>query len=399
MTPPALSPVARVAVVLSLVAVFSSFALGARSITLLAAPLALVMVVAIVHFGDLKAPLGALLTPYAPFILLVAISIPFQERFAPRALVAIVMAYAFARLLRLLLPLSWIAWGVALTALIVGLLRVLRNVDALGNVELFAEAAGIVGKNPTGWTLAFGAAAAIALMVQAWGSRRSLIASSPLALSIITLLVFADSVAPLVAAATMVFVVGALLLISAYRKNSSHLGLRPLAGTLLGSFGGLAGLLLVANIAPGLSGGLWDYLQRDFSNLTGRDVIWQCYIQAVSSQAADPWRATLECTPFTPGHLHNIFLETHLISGWLAALALLGGVLGSIVLAVRHATRASNLRDLTTHLFALAVGIVVLLVGSVESLLYHSLIFGAVVVFLAPPVTAQGTRPRLGAQG
>lgn len=398
MPPLVTSPVAKVAVVLSLVAVFSSFALGARSITLLAAPLALVIVVAIIHFGDLRAPFRALLTPYAPFIVLLALSIPFQQHFSPRALVAIVMAYAFARLFRLLLPLSWIAWGIAFTALIVGLLRMLRNVDALGNVEIFAEAAAIVGKNPTGWTLAFGAAAAIALVILSWGSRRSLIASSTLVFSIIALLVLADSVAPLVAAASMLFVVGALLLISAYRKNSSHLGLRPLAGTLLGSSGGLAGLLLVANFTPGLSGGLWDYLQRDFSNLTGRDVIWQCYIQAVSSQAADPWQATLECTPFTPAHLHNIFFETHLISGWLAALALLGGVLTSIVLAVRHATRASNLRDLTTHLFALAVGIVVLLVGLVESFLYYFLIFGAVIVFLAPPSTAARTDTSQGAK-
>lgn len=377
----------RLILVVALFALFYPVAFGYRSLTGLLIPLALVALFALAQLHSTEPIWRALFTPYAPFMILLVIVAPSQEDPTRAiALVSVAVVYVFARMMRLIFPVHWLAFGIATIALAVGALRQL-GISPLGNQFFIERLADINGRNPAGLAVGFGLIAAIVLYLRFLRRPPLKWLMAALSSALFLLLIFSDVVGAVVSAGVAVLSAGVLIAVKSRGTGRLASDLRPLSRAFLWGSGIIGLLLAIANLFQTLHGGFLSFLQRDFTNFTGRDVIWRCYFDTLSAGSANVLDDTVACSGLGIGNLHNVYLQSHLFGGILLALALVAALVWVISISVVRALRAESPRDLADAMFGVGVTVMGLLMGIVEAFLYSHLFFGALVFLLGPAVS------------
>lgn len=338
--------------------------------------------------------LRSLVTPYLPFVILLLVAgLVFPGETSQYMILTVVVSYLLARVVVAIAPLQWILAGAGLAGFFVVLGRQIGVSSLAIWVPFSSELANITDKNPTGWTGAFGLVALAVLLLTYVRTALGFVVLGAIIAGLSGLLVFVDSLTSLLAVIVSLVAVAVILFSRSFRQTSLRRVGRIGGRTILA-----VGLALVAVVAAlNLSGPQnWPnpgLLQRDFSSITGRDTIWLCYFDtAIVGRSDTPWADTKECAGGFPQHLHNIFLESHLIGGIPLSVALIIGIVWSLVWGIRHATRAVTPSQFAQSLFTLGIAASTLTIGMAESFIFWELVFGAVVVFVAAPTLLRETK-------
>lgn len=368
------------------IALFVPLAFDGRSILGLLTPLALLGIMSL-RSGPTITPLAkSLVTPYLPLVLATLAAAPFQETVSEKiALVAFFMVYILARWLRLVLPIQWIALGLASVGLMVGVFRQFSLTDFGANISLLQKIADINGRNPAGMVVGFGLLAAVVALIRYLSHR--LFRTGALFLSVILfiLLMISDTVAMVVSVSFGLLATGVLSLVGFVQRRPLRAEMRGIAFAVLGGTILSAIIVSAANLAPNSQNGVLSVVRRDFTSFTGRTDIWACYFEAVSIGAERPWEATVACLGWPAAHLHSIFLQSHLLTGFLGASLLTFGLLMVTLFSAIRFLRSNTLEEISEHLFAFVTAVVGLALGLVESYLF-TLLLPALVVFMGPEV-------------
>lgn len=378
--------------VISLLLFFIPLAFGPRTLMALLAPVALLSIFSRWTSNSWRPAFSSLVTPFLPFILIILVLVPFQEKASGALnLLTLIAVYVLARVLRATFSLTLIVWGIVMSALLVATVRQLGHLDLILLGIDFEKISEINGRNPAGAIVGFGLIAAYALVVLTFRSRGAVRTLTVLCFGLISLsLFFSASIAPTLAGLTA----AAVITVMAWFSR----GQDDLFGRSSGRFFGfsLASSLFMTLIILGMNfrdltiAGL-GFLERDFSTFTGRAQIWECYIDAVRNSSMAPWEDTLLCTePNNPANLHNIFLESHSLGGWVLALSLLAGFLLALVLGIRQIRIGKSSEEIGGGLFYLGTTLVGLILGLAESYVFVFL-FPTLALFLAsPPKSGNG---------
>jgi hypothetical protein len=323
------------------------------------------------------------LTPLSPFIAALLVVSFFQDSLAQAfSLLALVAGFVWARLMRLTLTARPLLIGIAGSALLVGSLYLAGISEAGQFLKLQLYFTSFGGKQSAGWAVAFGIVALLALLVQNI-DESGWIKTSVVVLGAVELLMlfFMDSVSALIAALGVIFLFALLLLVDSSGKAQSWSLSRPtgFVGLFIATAGGA--LLWTANFAISDPSSL-NSLRRDYSSFTGRDVIWGCYREAVTSGATDIWPEVEGCVSWPVSDLHNIFLQTHFIGGLLLAVLLALGLLTMLVNGFIGFRSSTSSYQAAWAFFSVGTASVALLVGTMEAFLYYPIGFGAIVLFL-----------------
>ncbi len=367
--------------------ILAPYTLGRARVSDFAGPLLLCLLLGIVFHISLKSLGKALVTPMLPFVMVLGVAAFFQDDIAKALwLLGIVSSFILARFIRHLVPLNTALLGMALIGVALGLIYQANN-GPLGNWTIINELeSNLGGKNPAGWSLAFGLVAILSLLISVINRRAASLAAILSAVIVIGLLVFSDSVTSLVAGIAVILISGLVSVVRSRKDQEFSAYFRPYAWIFVGTTTLLGLLVAVTNTVPGAFEENFSFLRRDFSSFTGREFIWNCYLSSVSSDSSTPWEDTVSCVPFPPAHLHSIFLESHLIGGWALVVSLSFGLLGTIVWGLIRATRAKDLRDVSEGSFAAGVSVASLAIGAVESFVFYPVAYGALVLFFAGPI-------------
>ncbi|MDA7814735.1 hypothetical protein N8964_00710 [Pontimonas sp.] len=390
---------------LTLAAVFFSFSVGSRSISVLLSLTGVTLAASILGNLDLKYCLRALISPFSALALAIAgASIFATDAIASKVLLGVSLTYLFARLARAVFPLSWLLGGVAINGFIVGLLGEFGKTAMAEMIPLIGLLVSNLGKNQTGWTLAFGIVAAVTLAfrLQKHYALRSV--NLIMVIGYAALILASDSVtAGLAAGFALLLIPVAAVGLRFFKLAMTRAYLLPLwLSAIVG--GTLIVVPAVLNVfrdffSPKTGG----YNLRSFTELTGRDKIWGCYRSSGLDSAADLLTETSHCVESLGapgiGHLHSIYYETHLLMGWLGVTLLFAGFGFVAAVTLVLIRKAASVEGFLGGLFSLGVLVVGSLVGVTESFLYHKLVFGAFVFFLGAPVSLHfGLRPVLSSQ-
>ena len=364
--------------------VFAPFTLGQGRVTDFAGLISLAVLVALVFRFPLKSFGLTLVTPMLPFVLILLAVAPLQDTLG-RAYLAfsLVSAYVLARVIRSLVPFAVSLVGLSAIGVGLGLTYLVSN-GPLESWELIRELqSNFGGKNPAGWALVFALVAMISVLVHIIKQPVASVLVATLAGISIVLLIYTNSVTSLIAGIAVILLAGVVSLFRSRKNDVLRKYFRPYSLIfLVATF--VAGMLVTsANLVPGVFGQSFDFLRRDFSTATGRGYIWDCYFEAVLSESSRPWEDTMTCTPFPPGHLHSIFLESHLIGGWFLVITLLGGVFAITVLGFLKALLGKSPREISEGFFASGIGVATITIGSVESFIFYPVAYGALVLFFA----------------
>jgi hypothetical protein len=326
-----------------------------------------------------------------PFIVVLSVVIAFQlgDR-GDLALGGVVGSYVIARMLRAVLSLTMLAAAIASTSLLVGFGRLIGSSELSGFIPFASDIAAATGKNPAGWTIAFGLIAAVILLLNSRLGGIRFTVGLPLVVGLAVLLALSDSVTSVLAAGAALAAMALVAMVVAVRRGPLRQYARRASVISAVGAGIIALVVTLPNIFYQAGDASSQLLSRDFASLTGRDAIWECYFQnGILGTSEQPWRDTQTCSGFTPHHLHNVFLESHLIGGFVLAFLLFLGLTIVMVAQGRRAVCARSVKSFVSAVFALGLTVVGFTVGLTESFLYWELVFGAVVLFAAPPV-AQG---------
>lgn len=366
--------------------ILTPYTLGRARISDFAGPLFLSLLLGIVFHVSLRSMGQALVTPMLPFVMVMGIAAFFQDDISRSLwLLGIVSSYVLARLLRQLVAFNPALLGLALVGVSLGLVYQASK-SPLGSWEIVNELeSNLGGKNPAGWSLVFGLVALFSLLISVINQRAIGLAVVVSTAIFIGLLVFSDSLAALVAGIAVVLISGFVSIVRSPKNQEFRAYFRPYAWIFAGTTAFLGLLVALANTLPGVFGENFGFLRRDFSTLTGREFIWNCYLDAVSRGSYRPWEDTVSCVPFQPAHLHSIFLESHLIGGWALVISLLFGLFGTMIWGLVRAITAHDLRGVSEGLFAAGVGVSSLAIGAVESFIFYPVAYGALILFFASP--------------
>ena len=385
----------KVKLVLSATSLFFIFLLIAfegRSLILLFGLLG-----AIVLFGvavrDLSRQhvLQALSGPYIPFIGVTLVVAPFQEKATDAFwLLTIPVSYVLARLLRLTVPAKHLAMGIALLGLFLG------GVIAFGRgpvgevIGPLDDLAHYLHKNVFGWIAALGLVMALYLLAFFADKVLWQAAFGGLFAVMGVLLFFTGSMTGFLGGAATLAVVSGVLLVRAFRKKQLTRGvwwdIAPLGLGVL-----MALVFFVVNLVGGGSDTIADLAERD-SSLTGRTGLWLCYLDGLLQTGAVEERVRTECVSMGHSNLHNSFLESFSIGGFLLAGALLVSFAWAIIQGGRTLWSGSDKSSRTEARFALAIAVLGFLIALVESYIYSRHVYVSLVLFLGPMVT--NTPPR-----
>lgn len=375
-------------VVVAALSLFVYFAVGSYSLTAMVAVLAMFFVATQASRIDVELLARSLVTPYLPFIVVLSVVIAFQlgDR-GDLALGGVVGSYVIARMLRAVLSVTVLSVAIAATALLVGLGRLIGSSELSGFIPFASDIAAATGKNPTGWTIAFGLIAAVILLLNSRLGGIRFTVGLPLVVGLAVLLALSDSVTSVLAAGTASVAMALVAMVVAVRRGPLRDYTRKVSVLSAVGAGIIALVVTLPNIFSQAGDASSQLLRRDFGSLTGRDAIWECYFQnGILGSSEQPWRDTQTCSGFSPYHLHNVFLESHLIGGFVLAFLLFLGLTIVMLVQGRRAVDARSIKSFVSAVFALGLTVVGFTVGLTESFLYWDLVFGAVALFAAPPV-------------
>lgn len=367
--------------------VVTSLAYSPRTVTGLIVPIGLLLI--FFHLLGIRRSrlFRSLVSPFLPLVLVSLAVAPFQETISEAlALVAIAVVYVLARLLRLVVPVTWLLFGVSVAGFVTGLVRQLSLTPLAERLPLLEKVAEIQDRNPAGTATAF-AAVALLILTSGISNPRSLRTLFDTWLLITGFLMIVSDV--------MTGVIGSLaaagglavmaVVVSVRAKSNVIIVRRKFWLSVLSAISLSAGLVALANLASQSNLASSDNpLQRNFGNLTGRTQIWTCYADIVRRGLPDPWLETLECTGYNHANLHNTYLQAHLLAGIPGILAAGFAFLVSIFIGLSLTIRAKNNADLKSGLASLGIGVLAAVFALTESYLFVYL-YPTIVVFMFAP--------------
>ena len=389
------SPLSKVAVA----GLFIFLAIYGHSLSVVVALTSALLIGASMSNFSLRQVLLSNLTWYLPFVALadvVVFSSPSEDKAV--SFPVFTSIYVFARVMRALIPVPMLAKGMAMAALLIGIGFHLGQGTFFDTVPVLDELALRIGKNPAGWTIGFGFVGVLIAFGRGVERRGTLIAWGAVTLAILAALILADSVTPVIAIFALAFLIAVIFIMRGISTKTRLPGEKAMAIAAVTSLALLGLALLLQNLTErfrpigsasigsgSMGSGSMEVLVRDFSNLTGRNRLWQCYIDAVSSNLEDPWAEAVTCSGWGANHLHNIFLQSHLMGGFPLAITLMVAMAIIGVHALICALRASTSDQLLEAIFTLGLTAIAFVVGLAESFMTYDLLFGTIAIFLAPP--------------
>lgn len=335
--------------------------------------------------------LQALSGPYIPFIGVTLVVAPFQEKATDAFwLLTIPVSYVLARLLRLTVPANHLAMGIALLGLFLG------GVIAFGRgpvgevIGPLDDLAHYLHKNVFGWIAALGLVMALYLLAFFADKVLWQVALGGLFAGMAVLLFFTGSMTGFLGGASTLAVVSGVLLVRAFRQKQLTRGfwwdIAPLGLGVL-----MALVFFAVNLVGGGSDTIADLAERD-AGLTGRTGLWLCYLEGLLETGAVEESVRTECVSMGHANLHNSFLESFSIGGFLLAGALLVSFVWAIIQSGRTLWNGSDESSRTEARFALAIAILGFLIALVESYIYSRHVYVSLVLFMGPMVMQ--TSPR-----
>ena len=381
------------------VGLFSFLAISNHSLAVvIALTSALLIGVSISQVPMRQLLLGAL-TWFAPFIVILIV-VAFLQTSTQKALslLTLVAIYFFARFVRASVSTSVLAAGMAMAALLIGVGYQLGMGSYFGPVSELEVIALRTDKNPVGWTIGFGFVGSVIAFAQTAGRRGPATAWALVTLALIVVLVLADSATPVIAILVLTSLIAVILLSRGLLKKPELVWQKAVTGIALAMTMLVGLVLLIQNMAGQvqvIDSGSTTILNRDFGTLTGRTRLWGCYLDAVSSNTPDSWSETVTCAGWAAAHLHNIFLESHLLGGFPLAIALFVGMALIGISQFTRALRAQATNEFLDALFAMGLIVVAFVVGFAESFITYELLFGTFAVFLSPPPARHVVFPTL----
>lgn len=381
---------------LAVTALLLAFTFVGRSILFLVAPIAVLLILAQRQPDGFKGFWGNLLTPFVPLILVTLGASFFQETLTEALqLWSFATVYFLARLVRFVVPATSILFGAAVVGLFVASLRQLSLTPALDAVRLLDKLANVHGTNHAGAVTAFGV---VGLLVLTWYLRRprGLRLALTIWLSVLAILLFtSDTMTTLIGGAAAALVLGAVSLWLFARSSPKKNFLEPrfwLGGLITGAVAlGVVALINGLSSAGATAGA--DFIQRDFTTLTGRTTIWTCYFDVVQAGLASPWLETLECAAHNHANLHNTYLQAHLIAGIPGLIAAIFAFVAAVWISVRAIARSTSRAESLQGFMGLGFGMLGLVFGLAESYLFI-FTYPAFFVFFAAPQWPIRARPK-----
>lgn len=350
-----------------------SFAYVGRSILSLVAPIALLLILAQRRPHGLRGFWQNLWTPFAPLILVTLVASFFQETLTEGLqLWAFATVYVLARLVRFAVSPTAVLFGAALVAFIIAVLRQLSLTPVTDAVPLLNKLAEIHGRNPAGTATTFGV---VALLVLTWylSGPKVLRLMLSVWLSVLAILLFISNVmTAVIGAAAAAVALGAVSLLLFVKSSPKKTFLDPgfwVASSITGVVA--LGVIAVVNAlsAAGANPGA-EVLQRNFTNLTGRRNIWECYFEVVQEGLPSPWLETLACLGSDHANLHNTYLQAHLIGGIPGFIAAIFAFGAAVWISTRMIARATNRTEALQGVMGLGFGMLGLVFGLAESYLF-----------------------------
>lgn len=382
------------------VGLFTFLAISDHSLAVVIALASALLLGASMSDVSLRQVLLSNLTWYVPFVALLVVVAFFQPSIHKAvSVIVIVGIYVLARVMRAVIPIPILSAGMAIAALLIGIGFQLGQGTFFAPVPVLDAWAPRIGKNPVGWTIGFGFVGILIVFARSPRHRGALLAWIGGVLALLVALILTDSVTPVIAILALAALIAVIFVIRAFIAKIRLPWEKPVAVTAFTSMALLGLALLMQNLAKRfqpLESGSMGILDRDFTNLTGRSRIWECYFEAVSSSTPDPWAETVTCSELRLAHLHNIFLESHLMGGFPLAIALLAAIAIVGVSALIRAVRASTSDELLDAIFTLGLTAIAFVVGLAESFITYELMFGTLAIFLAPPPARRFISPGVG---
>lgn len=323
------------------------------------------------------------LSAYLPFIALVLVIAPFQEKATDTLwMVSIPASFILARSLRHYLRIQSFLAAVGFVGLVLGAVYLFSQLEMSELIPTVGKLAEYHHKNGVGWTLAFACVSFTTLSMSGSSPSSQRLAYGCLGVFSAVAMVFVSSVTSLlatVAALGLYLVLRTAQIIRArnrlHRKVSLFL---PLAVIMFLSFA-----LIAANMSQAENVNLSSLLGRDTS-LTGRTELWRCYLEGRSAGTNEIGPFVSECSGISVGSLHSSFLEADRYGGPVLALSLLLGFLFAISAAVRKVLLAEGDQATDDAAFSLMFAVVGFVIATVESYVFSGFVYISILVFLAP---------------